>query len=195
MRAAKNDEGVLQYKIAQFLLTYRSTPHSTTGVSPAELFLKRPLRTRFDLLRPSNSVESHVMSKQSDQKSSHDNHSKFRMFAIGQNVLVRNLRGEPKWLPGHIVDQTGPVSYRVQVGDYLWRRHVDQLLESKSSEQTSCDESVTTAATRPPELPLPSSLTNTVPNDTDNSEPVPPVIRRSTRERRAPERLIEQSHV
>jgi len=36
MRAAKND-GVLQYKLAQFLLSYRSTPHSTAGVSPAEL--------------------------------------------------------------------------------------------------------------------------------------------------------------
>ena len=59
MRAAKNDEGVLQYKLAQFLLTYRSTPHSTTGVSPAELFLKRPLRTCFDLLR--FSVESQVL--------------------------------------------------------------------------------------------------------------------------------------
>ena len=47
MRAAKNDEGVLQYEIAQFLLTYRSTLHSTTGVSPAELFLKRPLHTCF----------------------------------------------------------------------------------------------------------------------------------------------------
>ena len=26
------------------LLSYRSTPHTTTGVSPAELFLKRQLR-------------------------------------------------------------------------------------------------------------------------------------------------------
>jgi len=192
MRAAKNDEGVLQYKLAQFLLTYRSTPHSTTGVSPAELFLKRPLRTRFDLLKPSNSVESHVMSKQSDQKSFHDNHSKFRMFTNGQSVLVRNLRGEPKWLPGHIVEQTGPVSYRVQVGDYLWRRHVDQLLESKSSEQNSCDRSVSSTATRPPEIPVPSSVTNNALSDTNNSEPE---IRRSTRERRAPERLIEQSNI
>ena len=41
-------------------------------------------------------------------------------FECLQSVLVRNLRGEPKWLPGHIVEQTGPVSYRVQVGDYLW---------------------------------------------------------------------------
>jgi len=104
MRAAKNDKGALQYKLAQFLLTYRSsTPHSTTGVSSAELFLKRPLRTRFDMLRPS--VESQVLQKQYDQKISHDNHSKYCMFTVGQNVLPRNLRGKSKWLPGHTVEQ------------------------------------------------------------------------------------------
>lgn len=43
----------LQHRLANFLLMYRSTPHSVTGVSPAELFLKRQLRTRFSLLKPS----------------------------------------------------------------------------------------------------------------------------------------------
>ena len=28
-----------------------------------------------------------------------------------------------------IVEQTGPVSYRVQVSDQIWRRHADQLLD------------------------------------------------------------------
>ena len=32
-------------------------------------------------------------------------------------------------MPGVIVEQTGPVSYRVQVSDQIWRRHVDQLLD------------------------------------------------------------------
>ena len=56
------------------------------------------------------------------------------MFTIVQSVLVRNLRGQHNWLPGHIVEQIGPVSHRVQVDDYLQRRHTDQLLESKSCE-------------------------------------------------------------
>ena len=33
----------LQHKLAIFLLQYRSTPHSTTGRTPAELFLGRQL--------------------------------------------------------------------------------------------------------------------------------------------------------
>jgi len=116
MRAAKNDGGVLQYKLAQFLLTYHSTPLSTTGVRRDPYVLN---------LICSDLQESHVISKQSDQKSSHDTHSKLCMFAIG------NLHGEPKWLPGHIVEQTRPMSYRVQVGEYLWWRHVDQLLREQ----------------------------------------------------------------
>lgn len=35
------------------LLMYRSTPHTVTGVLPAELFLKRQMRTQFSLLKPS----------------------------------------------------------------------------------------------------------------------------------------------
>ena len=106
MQAGKSDTGSLNVKLARFLLTYRSTPSTTTGVTPAELFLKRPLRTRLDLLRPS--LQSHMRMKQADQKRLHDAHSKFRAFEVGQSVLVRNLREGPKWLTGTVLEQTGP---------------------------------------------------------------------------------------
>ena len=125
LKAAKSDPGNLQFKLAQFLLSYRSTPHNTTGLSPAELFLKRPLKTRLDLLCPS--VERKVLQNQANQKKHHDAHSKDRSFDIGETVWVANLRGEPKWLRGVIIEQTGPISYRVSVGDDIWRRHLDQL--------------------------------------------------------------------
>ena len=51
----------LSHRLANFLLTYRSSPHATTGVTPCSLFLKHQLRTRFDLLRPD--PESHVTEK------------------------------------------------------------------------------------------------------------------------------------
>ena len=129
-QALRADTGSLNSKLSRFLLAYRSTPNSTTGVSPAELFMKRPLRTRLDLLRPS--LSSRVLSRQADQKRLHDAHSKSREFEVGQSVLVRNLREGPKWLPGTIVEKTGPVSYRVEVSDQRWRRHADQLLDHGS---------------------------------------------------------------
>ena len=102
LKASKDDSGTLNVKLSRFLLTYRNTPSSTTGVSPAELFMKRPLRSRLDLLRPA--VKSRVQAKQADQKRYHDVHSKVRQFDIGQSVLVRNLRDGPKWVSGTVIE-------------------------------------------------------------------------------------------
>ena len=192
LKSAKADAGNLQFKLAQFLLSYRSTPHSTTGLSPAELFLKRPLKTRLDLLHPS--VERKVLQSQANQKKSHDAHSKDRSFDIGESVWVQNLRGEPKWLRGVILDQTGPISYRVSVNDQIWRRHIDQLRSSVPS-NTGSSSSRDSVDAFPDECPFrehPDSITETVPSVpepcTDQEEP-----RYPQRERRPTQRLIENT--
>ena len=61
MRAGEKDEGSLSYKLANFLLSYRTTPHATTRISPAELFMKHALHIRLGLLQPS--LQCHVRSK------------------------------------------------------------------------------------------------------------------------------------
>ena len=93
LRAGRGDPGTVPQKLAQFLLTYRTTPNATTGVTPAELFPKRIVRTRLDLLKPS--VEDHVHEKQMQQKKYHDEHCRDRSYGVGQFVLVRNLRNGP----------------------------------------------------------------------------------------------------
>ncbi|XP_015762252.1 PREDICTED: uncharacterized protein K02A2.6-like [Acropora digitifera] len=40
----------LQLRLSSFLFSYRNTPHTVTGQTPAELFLKRTTRTRLSLL-------------------------------------------------------------------------------------------------------------------------------------------------
>ena len=131
MKTARNDRGSLCTKLSRFLLNYRSTPHVTTGVSPAELFLGHCIRTRLDILRPD--ISAQLTQQQATQKNTHDRCSRERQFDVGQSVLVENVRGTPKWILGTIVEKTGPISYRVQVGDQLWRRHIDQLLEATDS--------------------------------------------------------------
>ena len=111
--------------LARFLFSYRTTPNSTTGQTPAELFLNRRLRTRLDLMRPD--LGRKVFDKQSDQKARQDKGSREREFALGEQVLVQNFRGKPRWLNGTVAEQTGPVSYKVLVDDQLWKRHVDQM--------------------------------------------------------------------
>ena len=56
---ASLDSGLpLQQRLANFLLTYRSSPHANTEISPCSLFLHRQVRTRLDLLRPN--LETHT---------------------------------------------------------------------------------------------------------------------------------------
>ena len=47
------------HQLVNFLLSYQSMPHSTMGVPPAELFLKRWLRTRLTLLTPDQEANVH----------------------------------------------------------------------------------------------------------------------------------------
>lgn len=135
LKASQKDGGSLSVKLSRFLLVYRNMASSTTGVIPAELFLRRPLQTRLDLLKPS--LWSRVLSKQADQKRCHDAHSKFHEFEVRQNVLVRNLRDGPKWIPGTVLEQTGPVSseckYQIRSGGDVqtsyWSTIVPHLMQ------------------------------------------------------------------
>ena len=66
LKSIKNDSMSLQHKLATILLGSRSTPNITTGVSPAELFLKRRMRTRLDLLH--QNLESTVAVRHEEQR-------------------------------------------------------------------------------------------------------------------------------
>lgn len=50
---ASQGQGTLHQRLHNFLLNYRNSPHATTKTSPANLMLKRDLRTTFNLLKPS----------------------------------------------------------------------------------------------------------------------------------------------
>ena len=48
----KEKEGSMSSRIARVLMAYRTTPQSTTGMTPSELLQERRIRTRLDLLKP-----------------------------------------------------------------------------------------------------------------------------------------------
>ncbi|KAK7909343.1 hypothetical protein WMY93_014027 [Mugilogobius chulae] len=122
----------LNRRLNAFLLSYRNTPHATTKVSPASAMFKRQLRNRFDLLRLQNTKDTVRL----QQKAQMDRRAKakFRRFDTGDKVLARNYTSGLKWKPATVVAKTGPVSYTVETNDHLiWKRHVDQLLDSTAS--------------------------------------------------------------
>ncbi|XP_075534932.1 uncharacterized protein LOC142570433 [Dermacentor variabilis] len=120
----------LKVKLNKFLLAYRNTPHATTHEAPANLLLGRRLRTRLDVLKPV--VGERVAYEQFKQTVNRP--CRVREVALGDHVLARNYRGQPKWMPAVVMAQTGPVSFKVRVstpsGCLEGRRHKNQLLQS-----------------------------------------------------------------
>ena len=81
-------------------------------------------------------VRGNVASKQAQKKLYHDRHSAGRELFIGQRVMERNLCAGNKWIPGTIMEKTGPLSYLVQVaGGQTWKCHIDQLTQMDDSPQ------------------------------------------------------------
>ncbi len=125
IKAMDNDNISLQHKIDNFLFIYRNATHSTTGQTPAMMFLKKNLRSRLDLIKPN--VRRDVENKQFV----HMNDRPTRNVQVGQEVLARDYRLE-KWQPGTITTRTGPLTYTVKIGDNTWRRHADQLVDRQT---------------------------------------------------------------
>ena len=73
-----------------------------------------------------------VRTKQAEQKSHHDQHSRYRSLDPGQAVMVKDFRCN-KWISGVIISKLGPVTYTVQVEGAIWKRHIDQLAERTST--------------------------------------------------------------
>ena len=129
----KMEGGNMQNKLSRFLLKYRATPHSTTGVTPAQLLMKKKIRTRLDLLLPN--IASQVRLKQGYQKHAHDYHAKERDLDANAPVFLRDFSSSsPKsWQKGTIVHTSGPVSALIELPDgRVARRHQDHLRKDPS---------------------------------------------------------------
>ena len=112
--------------MAKILLHYRIQPQETTGLTPAELLLKKQPRTRLDLLKP-NTAER-IEQKQQKQKDRHDAKSKDRTFKSGDQVYVKNYLRVDKWLPGVIIETITSQMFKVKLsGGRVHRCHVEQI--------------------------------------------------------------------
>ena len=107
-----------KHRLADFLLRYRSTPHNTTGATPAELLTRRRLCTRLSLVKPD--LAQVVESKQSKQKEYKDlKCHKDRQFSENDTVRVRNTQANSnteRWILGKVVKVCRPRTYLVKTG-------------------------------------------------------------------------------
>ena len=195
--AIRNRTGSLQTRLCRFLLAYRSTPHSTTGRTPAELLFGRPLRTRLDVCKPS--LQHSVELKQHAWQAVRNRTSQDRLFVNGDPVYVCLLPGPgASWEPGMIVAADGQAC-TVQLTDgRSFTRHRDHI---RHREWTPAPAPVTPEASpvptpvapewSPAPVPAKPASTSAV-LESRPATPAPDVsvpLRRSNRERRAPVRF------
>lgn len=77
---------ILRHVYVDSLLQYRTTPHTTTGASSAELLMNKKLSTHLSKLHPG--IHICVLEKQQASKTYYDRHSKERPFAERDQVFV-----------------------------------------------------------------------------------------------------------
>ena len=183
--------GSVENKVARFLFKYRVTPHSTTGVPPAELIFGRQLRTTLDLLQPS--IGHNVRQRQTKQKEGHDAHAKGREFAEGDTVFVKCFNKVNTWLPGVIDKKQGPVSYRIVLDDdRVVRRHTDHIRTRKCDVDQAANQNNEIVEVVPVPVSEPEDEVLEIAVNTSTAGTSVP-LRRSARTCRPPSRLIEET--
>lgn len=114
--------------VNEFLCQYHCTPHSTTGKTPAELFLGRSLRSTLDLIHY-NTID-HVERKQENMILTGP--SAFRKFSIGDNIYYETRNPltpqADNFSKGIVIDYSPPKTYKIMnlEGDEIFR-HEDQI--------------------------------------------------------------------
>ena len=181
----------LEARLSRFLFRYRITPHTTTGVSPAELLMGRRPRSRLDLVLPS--LAKHVATQQDKQATARNQHTKPRTFETGSHVYVRDLPTGKDWLPGVVVDTCGPRSLEIRLEDSrVVRRHYDHI-RPRAVPHGSAPTGVSARASDSPDwMDWPTTCTSPpgpVDRGTIEGPPAPP-LRRSSRITTPPDRYV-----
>ena len=166
----------------QFLMTYRSTPHATTGRSPSELLHGRQLRTMLHAATPPSGKEpadrdvtrDRVVKQQQRQKAYWDRRYRpvDRSFRVGDWVRYRLMpvprKGRDRFSSPHrITGLVGPSAYRLNGGALV---HAERLARWTGPRPSGPGE-VDCPVTHPP--PEPSAESVTAPAATPDETPRP----------------------
>ena len=130
MKLINLDKGLedLNTKLCQFLLSYRTTP-TKNGKSPAELMFGRQPRTRYDILKPSETQERVKVFEQSLASPPE--------FNVGRPVYVLNFGNHgSKWVPAVILSCVSVYNYKVKVNNFIWKQHRNQIRQRVVAEES-----------------------------------------------------------
>ena len=78
-----------------------------------------------------------MQAKQEQQKNTHNTTAHNRSFSVAQSLLVRNFAAGEQWIPGHIIEPVGPVSFIVELEDgRIFKRHQDHIRNCLAPKRT-----------------------------------------------------------
>ena len=116
----------MERRIARFLFHYWTTPHTTTGVTLAQLMMGRELRS--DLSQLQLDIAAQVVRNQQRQKVGHNHETKEREMKERDLVMVRDFHTGKTWLAGTLRQSRGPISIKAELEDgHILRRHLDHI--------------------------------------------------------------------
>ena len=223
VKAAKSEGNNWRKEMQAFLRNYRTTPHSTTGVAPSTLFLKRAVRNKLPQSTCADPVADIVRKRDVEQKWKMKHHANRKRYVkpcdleVGEPVLVkRPFTASKAHAPYEsrqmtIVARKGSmITTRTNQGQNVTRnssffnrlRFPNGSLCSESSEKricvpngSLCSES---SVLRDDFEPSDDIVTKDKPREIEpvvhpeprpqlNVDPELPIIRRSTRVRKAPD--------
>jgi hypothetical protein len=146
------------------LRNYRWTPHTSTGLSPAEMMFQHPIRTEFDLMKPVTSLKKISTTK----------------YAIGDSVWALDYQSHRphKWQQGIITKNLGSMLYEVRSSDGQYhKRHQNQLRRDYTQDNHLSDTDSSL-----------DDLENKMPQHMVNNSPKQSSPRYPHRNRKAPDR-------
>ena len=179
----RNSSDSIETRVSRFLFHYRITPHTTTGVSPAELMLGRQLRSHLSLVRQN---ATQLASRQQKQKEYYDRRTREKTVEVGESVLVRNFSMGQHWLAGKVLSECGPMSFNIELTDgRVVRRHYNHIRPNTKYESDPPEE-IRTGNGDLDAIELPNAEPGAMVGEGVENVPT---LRRSTRLRFPPDRF------
>ncbi|UYV73853.1 K02A2.6-like [Cordylochernes scorpioides] len=129
----------VEINLQRFLFAHRAFPQTVLKESPAELLMKRNLRSRFSNLIPKMAKVGEVY---------HDAMRKQKHFAVGSEVYFRNFANGPKWKKGRIMELLSSRHYLIEDEGRYVKRHINQLRPVMKKEVPEVRDSVLPGTSR-----------------------------------------------
>lgn len=139
----KYARGTLEVRLTRILFKYRTTAHSTTRQTPAELLMGRRLRTHLDLVSPDLRGAVEIQQDQQVMRKK----AQPRQFEVGDPVFVSEIgRDGPRWMAGEVTAVRSQLCEVRLCDGRIFTRHLDHIRsrESEESKKATDREDTTT---------------------------------------------------